>query len=82
MPVSMNQISLPIFVRHLNGLAGCMKKAQALYAEKKYDEASLLNYRFYPDMFSFARQVQAATDHARNCTALLAGVEAPKFEDN
>ena len=82
MSVSMNQISLPIFVRHLNGLAGCMKKAQALYAEKKYDEASLLNYRFYPDMFSFARQVQAATDHARNCTALLAGVEAPKFEDN
>ena len=82
MPVSMTQISLPIFVRHLNGLAGCMKKAQALYAEKKYDEASLLNYRFYPDMFSFARQVQAATDHARNCTALLAGVEAPKFEDN
>jgi hypothetical protein len=82
MPVSMNQISLPIFVRHLNGLAGCMKKAQALYSEKKYDETSLLNYRFYPDMFSFARQVQAATDHARNCTALLAGVEAPKFEDN
>ena len=82
MPVSMNQISLPIFVRHLNGLAGCMKKAQALYAEKKYDETTLLSYRFYPDMFSFARQVQAATDHARNCTALLAGVEAPKFEDN
>ena len=43
MPVSMNQISLPIFVRHLNGLAGCMKKAQALYSEKKYDETSLLN---------------------------------------
>jgi hypothetical protein len=78
----MHQISLPVFIRHLNGLAGCMKKAQALYAEKKYDEATLLSYRFYPDMFSFARQVQAATDHARTCTALLAGVEAPKFEDN
>jgi hypothetical protein len=78
----MHQISLPVFIRHLNGLAGCMKKAQALYAEKKYDEATLLAYRFYPDMFSFARQVQAATDHARTCTALLAGVEAPKFEDN
>jgi hypothetical protein len=33
-------------------------------------------------MFSFTRQIQAMTDHARNCTALLAGVEAPKFEDN
>jgi hypothetical protein len=82
MAVSMHQISLPVFIRHLNGLAGCMKKAQAAYAEKKYDEATLLSYRFYPDMFSFARQVQAATDHARNCTALLAGVEAPKFDDS
>ncbi len=82
MAVSMYQVSLPIFVRHLNGLAGCMKKAQALYAEKKYDEATLLSYRLYPDMFSFTRQVQAATDHARNCAALLAGVEAPKYEDN
>jgi uncharacterized protein len=82
MAVSMHQISLPVFIRHLNGMAGCMKKAQAHYAEKKYDEATLLSYRFYPDMFSFTRQVQAATDHARTCTALLAGVEAPKFEDN
>jgi hypothetical protein len=82
MAISMHQVSLPVFVKHLNGLAGCMKKAQALYAEKKYDEATLLSYRFYPDMFSFTRQVQAATDHAKNCTALLAGVEAPKYEDN
>ena len=79
---SMSQISLPVFVKHLNGLAGCMKKAQTLYAEKKYDEATLLNYRFYPDMFSFARQVQQATDHARNCTALLAGVDAPKYDNS
>ena len=79
---SMSQVSLPVLIKHLNGLAGCMKKAQTLYAENKYDEATLLSYRFYPDMFSFARQVQAATDHARNCTALLAGVEAPKYEMN
>ncbi len=79
---SMSQISVPVFMRRLNGLAGCLKKAQALYADKKYDESTLLNYRFYPDMFTFARQVQAATDHARNCTAMLAGVEAPKLEMN
>ena len=82
MAVSMSQISLPVFVRHLEGLAIVLKKAQSLYAEKKYDESALLSYRFYPDMFNFARQVQAATDHARNCIALLAGVEAPKVEMN
>jgi uncharacterized protein len=82
MSIAMHQVSVPVFVRHLKGLAGCMKKAQALYGEKKYDESSLLGFRFFPDMFTFAKQVQAATDHARTCTALLAGAEAPKFEDN
>ncbi|HTE15461.1 MAG TPA: DUF1993 domain-containing protein [Burkholderiales bacterium] len=82
MAVSMSQISLPVFVRHLEGLAIVLKKAQVLYGEKKFDEATLLSYRLYPDMFSFSRQIQAATDHARNCTALLAGVEAPKVEMN
>src|SRR5215813_12058520 len=79
---TMYEISVPIYIRRLNGVAACLKKAQALYAEKKYDEGTLLNYRFYPDMFNFARQVQQATDHARNSTALLAGVEAPKAENN
>ena len=79
---SMSQITIPVFVKHLNALAACMKKAQALYAEKKYDESTLVGYRLYPDMFSFARQVQQATEHARNCTAALAGVEAPKYEMN
>ena len=82
MSVSMYPISVPVFVKHLNGIAGCMKKAQAHYAEKKYDEASLISHRLYPDMFTFARQVQAMSDHAKGCTALLAGVEAPKYEDN
>jgi hypothetical protein len=82
MAIGLHQISVPVFVRHLKGMSSSLKKAQALYREKKYDEATLLTYRFYPDMFSLARQVQAATDHARTCTALMAGVEAPKYEDN
>lgn len=82
MAISMYQVSVPVFVRHLNGLVTVLKKAQAVYSEKKCDEATLLSYRLYPDMFSFTRQVQAATDHARSCAALLAGLEAPKYEDN
>ncbi len=82
MSIAMSQISLPVFVRHLEGLSIVLKKAQALYAEKKFDESSLLSYRLYPDMFTLARQVQASTDHARNCIALLAGVDAPKVDMN
>jgi hypothetical protein len=78
----MHQASVAIFVQRLNGLAACLKKAAAHYGEKKYDEASLLGYRLYPDMFNFTRQVQLATDHARNCTARLAGQEPPKVDDN
>ena len=82
MAIGLHQISVPVFVRHLKGMANCLKKAQALYRDKNYDESSLLAYRLYPDMFSFARQVQAATDHARTCAALMAGIEAPKLDDN
>src|SRR3954462_3679670 len=80
--ITLYQISIPVFMKHLNGLAGCMKKAQALYAEKKYDEAALLGYRFYPDMFNFAGQVQVATDHTRNFAALLGELTPPKFENH
>jgi len=78
----MYPISVPVFIKHLNGLASCLKKAQALYAEKKYDETALLHYRLFPDMFNFAKQVQSVSDHAKGCTALLAGIDAPKYEDN
>ena len=29
---SMHQITVPLFIKHLNGIAGCIKKAQALCA--------------------------------------------------
>jgi len=80
MSITMHRISAPIFARHLKGLANCMTRTQALYAEKKYDESSLLNYRFYPDMFHFTMQVQMAIFHSTGCMANLAGVDAPRFD--
>jgi uncharacterized protein len=82
MALTMHQCSVRLFLRHLRGLAACMAKTKALYQEKKYDESSLINYRLFPDMFDFARQVRMTTIHARQCTELLSGVEGPKFEDN
>jgi len=38
----------------------------------------LLSSRLSPDMFGLARQVQIATDQAKNGSARLAGVEAPR----
>ena len=81
MALSMYQATVPFYIKLLNGLAVCLKKAAAHYAENKYDEASLLGYRMYPDMFHFAKQVQEATNHARS-TVRLAGQEPPKVEEN
>ena len=82
MAIGLYEISIPVFIKHLNGLVGCMKKTQATYAENKCDETTLLHYRFYPDMFSFARQVQMATNHTIMFTAPLTGADALKLEDN
>ena len=81
MTISMYQASVPVFIRMLNNLAAILEKAAAHCAARKIDPAVLLNYRLYPDMFAFARQVQVACDHARNGAARLAGVEAPRLEN-
>jgi hypothetical protein len=81
MAVSMYQISVPVFTRMLTNLIAIMEKAAAHCAEKKIDPAVLINYRLYPDMFAFAKQVQIATDAARNGAGYLAGAEPPKFEN-
>src|SRR5213079_3687917 len=65
-----------------NALSGVLDKAAAYAAAKKIDPAVLLNSRLAPDMFALTRQVQIATDLAKNGAARLAGVEPPRYEDN
>lgn len=81
MAVSMYQISVPVFVRMLGNLAAILEKAAAHCEERKIDPAALIGFRFYPDMFPFSKQVQIATDAAKNGCAYLAGVEPPKSEN-
>ncbi|MGC2459657.1 MAG: DUF1993 domain-containing protein, partial [Steroidobacteraceae bacterium] len=78
----MSQASLPVFEVALNALSAILTKAEAYAEAKKIDASVLLNARLYPDMFPLVRQVQVATDQAKNASARLAGVEAPRYEDN
>lgn len=82
MAFSMSQTSFPTFEIGLNALLGLLGKAEAYAAAKKFDPAVLLNSRLAPDMFPLVRQVQVACDQAKNGSARLAGVEAPRYEDN
>jgi hypothetical protein len=65
----------------LHNLSHLLDKAQACADARKFDVSVLLQYRLAPDMLPFTRQVQMACDAAKNGTARLAGLQAPKFED-
>ena len=82
MSFSMSQASIPVFEIGLNALSAVLDKAEAFAKVKKIDSAVLLNSRLAPDMFALTRQVQIAADQAKNGSARLAGVEAPRYEDN
>src|SRR3984893_15369576 len=82
MSFSMSQASLPVFDISLNALSSILDKAEAHAAAKKVDSSVLLHSRLFPDMFALVRQVQIATDQAKNGSARLAGVKAPSYEDN
>ena len=77
MPLSTHQASAAVFIRSLRALSAILDKAAAHAEAKKIEPAALLQARLFPDMFSFTRQVQIATDFAKGSAARLAGVEIP-----
>jgi hypothetical protein len=82
MTFSMSKALLPVFEIELPALSGILEKADAYAAAKKIDPSVLLNWRLAPDMFPLVRQVQIVADQAKNGSSRLAGVEAPRYEDN
>ena len=81
MPLSMSSASVPTFVQMLTALSKILDKAAAHCTQKKIDPSVLLNMRLFPDMLPFTKQIQLASDFAKNGAARLSGVEAPKFPD-
>jgi hypothetical protein len=82
MTISMHSASVPVFVRMLGNMLTWLDKAQEHAAAKKFEPGVFLATRLAPDMLPFLNQVQIACDAAKFAVARLAGVEAPKFEDN
>ena len=82
MSLSMYAASVSVFIKSLNNMKGWLMKAQAHAETKKFDVNNLVGMRLAPDMLPFAAQIMIACDGAKNGSSRLAGVEAPKFEDN
>ena len=82
MSFSLSNASVDAFTTTLTSLSSVLEKAAAHAAARKIDPAVLLSTRLYPDMFALTRQVQVATDQAKNGSSRLAGIDPPRFEDN
>jgi len=79
--ITMYVASVEVFQPMLVSLAAILDKAKASATARKFDPAILVNARLAPDMFALNRQVQLASDFAKNSTARLAGIDPPRFED-
>jgi hypothetical protein len=69
---SMYSASIPVFKQILNSLLPLLEKAEAHAADKKIDPQALLQYRLFPDMLPFTRQIQIACDFAKGAAAVWA----------
>jgi len=82
MSISMYSMSAPIFIRILNNMLSWLDKAEAHAETRGFDVNSYVGMRLAPDMLAFPRQIQIATDSAKNCVAWLAGDEPPTWADD
>lgn len=81
MQISMHAMSHGLFRKALEQLLHLLEKAKANAAARQFDVGVLLGARLAPDMLPFVRQVQLASDFAKNSMARLAGIDPPRFED-
>jgi uncharacterized protein len=81
MPVSLYDVSIPIFTLSLNNLAAILDKAANHAEAKKVDPKALPAARLIVDMLPLSAQIQIACDTAKGAAARLAGVDVPKHED-
>lgn len=82
MSITLSSASLPIFTTALNNLSHCLDKAARNAAARQFDGNVLLGCRLAPDMLPLAAQVRIACDVAKYGAARLAGLDAPRHEDN
>jgi hypothetical protein len=81
MPLSMYQVSVPVYLQLLNAMLGWLEKAEAHAKAKKFDPNNFAGMRLTPDMLPFAAQIGIATDHVKGSLARLSGAEPPKWPD-
>jgi hypothetical protein len=80
--------TVPPMIKSLKALSALLDKG-ALHAKEKQlswhpkgmQEEALLNSRLISDQFPLIRQIQVASDNAKNGVARIAGIKPPAFKD-
>jgi hypothetical protein len=80
MAVTLYSGFVPVCVQLLTGLKSVLKKGEDHATAQKWDAATVLNLRFFPDMFPLERQVRQVCNHALGA-ARVAGVSLPSLPD-
>lgn len=70
------------FVRNLKALKGILNKARTHAENNKFAPEKYLDMKLAPDMFTFLKQIQIATDTAKGAAARLSNTEAITLQDN
>lgn len=82
MTITLTGAALPVFKTGLNNLAHCLNKAITHAQARNFSPDAYVPLRLAPDMLNFASQIRIACDAAKNGTARVSGLEAPKFSDD
>lgn len=82
MSTTLYTATVPVFRQMLLALSDVLKKADDHARDRKFDPATLLQARLFPDMLPLVRQVQIACDFAQSVASRLAGVDVATYEDN
>ena len=78
MPLSVYDLSAPVFRQYLAALADILAKAETHCASGALAEAEVIGFRLYPDMEPFAFQVRQALVHSAAIVAVLRGQPYPR----
>jgi hypothetical protein len=80
MAVTLYSGFVPVCVQLLTGLKTVLKKGEEHATAQKWDMPTVLNLRFFPDMFPLERQVRQVCNHALGA-ARVAGVNLPSLPE-
>ena len=80
MPLSLYDVSAPVFRQYLAALSGVLAKADAHCGSGALTEADVIRFRLFEDMQPFWFQVRQSIVHSAGAVATLRGQSYPRTE--